>query len=136
MHYYLSPLTGTGTSTDPFIPDVATAGVDWGMIDLRGDPTIANGRTIVWVEARPNTDPAQSVYLDEDVEAQLVAPAPQRLSEALGVPFDPQTENTIKQIISSMLTTHSSPTGNVRPKPLTVQANGKRMIYFYTNWEV
>lgn len=127
MHYYLCGWTGSGTSElDPFVPQVTSA--QWQAIDLRGDPSKANGNCLVTVDTRPASDPASAVYLGTDLDTPLGSPTRQRLSQALGIAFDPSAENTVRSIITAMLTKYASDTDATRPKPLRADRTGRRQI--------
>lgn len=139
MHYYLAGFTGTGTDIDPFRPDVVSAATSWTAVDLRGSgaQSVAAGHCLVALDVRPPSDPPGAVYLGTDLDTQLGSPTAQRLSQAVGIAFDPTSENTVRAVLGAMLTKYASDTDPSKPNRLRAEGDGHRRVRFAgTTWEV
>lgn len=137
MFFYLSRFDGDGTSDNPFVPRIVQQNVgQWQAIDFRGDATQkTKGFCVVAVETRPATDPQGTLYLGDEFDLQLSNPVKQALERNLGVTFT--EENTVRQVISAMLTKLADDNNPDRPNTLRADKGGHKIIHFANqSWEV
>lgn len=118
MPFYASQWQGVGTRADPFRP-VATpaAGVDWRVIDLRADPSIAGGYCLVWTATALSPVPTGVWLLADTPDSALSGSVRSRISSLLAVPALPNG-TTFRQAVRRLMTTDATGQTNGRWKPL------------------
>ncbi len=122
MAYYLSEFVGDGSELDSFRPPVTG---QYGIIDLRGDTTVAAGRCLLWTPADLPTDPRYEKVADATVES-IPRNIARRIENALGVSLT--QFDTLQAIIAELLILHGSFTDPNRWNPLAVNRFGRHRI--------
>lgn len=130
MHYYLSSWAPVTVAGDRYWePRIGTAaavtGSQWWCVDLRPDPRMSAGWSLVACEQRPDTE-IGSRYLGDDPAAAIGSTVIRRLGNDLSLTLE---SSDIARIIVELLTDHAR-TDGTRWRPLQPRTSGPNA------WEV
>ena len=111
--YYLCPLTGSGSASDPFRPVVASVG-SFGMLDLRPDETRVEGWCFACIDSTEASAPLNEdvLHLGDDPSLNLSEEIVLGLRQRLGV--DIQSRN-LADIAAEILLMQLLPGHGLRP---------------------
>lgn len=124
MAFYLSTFVGDGR-TDPFQPPVDGA---FAIIDLRGDPTIQDGRCLLWTPDEQPTRAGRNKIGDLDPDDTMPRSVSRLIESHLGLTLD--STDRLRAIIAELLILHGTiPSDKTRWNPLQADRRGVNRIY-------